>query len=135
MYLHHKQEEPMLRYDIICPMCGGIFHETNENFRQNIPANGSMFRKKQEIIDAGWSTFPEYADTEYADIICPGCDGAYLDSTGHVLKMVESGEIPDLRKEAPGTEYAMVKQKVLTSRKSGRPRGKTTRGRKTNARV
>ena len=84
------------QYDVQCPHCNGVFFETNGNFDETIPANGSMFTAKKMIVDAGWSFMPLYDSTEYADVVCPSCDGQLLDSSGKVLRMTEIGEI-DLR--------------------------------------
>lgn len=83
----------MKKYDVLCPHCCGTFLETNSHFREDGPANGSMFEPKEHIKDAGWSVFPLYDSTEYADITCPSCGGVLVDSLGKVVRMVVIGEI------------------------------------------
>lgn len=86
----------MKKYDVLCPHCCGTFLETNSHFREDGPANGSMFEPKQHIKDAGWSVFPLYDSTEYADITCPSCGGVLVDSLGKLLRTVVIGEIDPL---------------------------------------
>ena len=82
----------MKKFDVLCPHCNGVFLETTEHFTDKTPANGSMFKAVQHIVDAGWSVFPLYDSTEYDDIVCPSCGGTLVDSTGRVVRMVENGE-------------------------------------------
>jgi len=117
--------EQRKKYDVSCPHCCGTFLETTPAFDPDRPANGSMFAAKQHIKDAGWSVFPLYDTTEYANLVCPSCDGALVDSLGRVLRLVDTGELHptavqphwDLRdlmgpafesgrKDWPGTQYA-----------------------------
>ena len=82
----------MIKYDIHCPVCCGVFHETTGRYRDDRPATGDMFDSKQEIKDAGWTTFPQYDSTEYADVCSPSCGAMYLDSMGRVQRMQANGE-------------------------------------------
>ena len=82
----------MIKYDIHCPVCCGVFHETTGRYRDDRPATGDMFDSKQEIKDAGWTTFPQYDSTEYGDINCPSCGAMYLDSMGRVQRKQANGE-------------------------------------------
>lgn len=86
----------MIKYDVVCPLCCGIFHETNGRFRKDVPAKGDMFDTKPHVKDAGWSTFPPYDTTEYANIVCPSCDAQYLDDSGRVIRLVENGECDEI---------------------------------------
>jgi len=90
----------MTKYDILCPMCCGCFHETTGHFRHDQPAKGHFFTAKQHIRDAGWSTFPEYESTEYANVACPSCGTPYLDSLGRVQRMIPIGECEEITDEA-----------------------------------
>ena len=89
----------MIKYDVLCPMCCGCFHETTGHFRHDQPAKGHMFTAKQHIRDAGWSTFPEYESTEYANVACPSCGTPYLDSLGRVQRMIPIGECEEIADE------------------------------------
>ncbi len=82
----------MKKYDVQCSTCCGSFHATTKKFSKDGPANGSMFKLKQEYVTAGWESFPEYDTTEYADVVCPSCGGAYLDSSGRVIRLQEVKE-------------------------------------------
>ena len=82
----------MIKYDVLCPMCCGCFHETNGYFRLDVPAKGHMFTAKQQIRDAGWTTFPEYESTEYDNVCCPSCGTPYLNSLGRVQRLDPAGE-------------------------------------------
>ena len=81
------------RFDVVCPHCCGVFHETTEFFRENTAANGSMFRAKPQVVEQGWEVFPPYDTTEYADLACPACGQPYVDSTGRVIRLVMTGDI------------------------------------------
>jgi len=101
----------MKKYDVHCPHCCGTFHETTEHFRQDQPAKGHMFALKQHCVDAGWSAFPPYDTTEYANIVCPSCDQGYLDTLGKVIRLVESGRIDTDKQQRidwPGKVYTDV---------------------------
>ena len=86
----------MKKYDVLCPHCCGVFLETNGRFREDKPANGSMFTAKQGIVDAGWSVFPLYDTTEYDNVVCPSCSQVLLDSLGKVLRLKEVGDIEEI---------------------------------------
>ena len=86
----------MKKYDVLCPHCCGVFLETNGRFREDKPANGSMFTAKQGIVDAGWSVFPLYDTTEYDNVVCPSCSQVLLDSLGKVLRLKEIGEVDEI---------------------------------------
>jgi DNA-directed RNA polymerase subunit RPC12/RpoP len=86
----------MKKYEIQCPHCNGTFFETNEKFKEDAPANGSMFTASKHIIDAGWSFMPLYDTTEYADVVCPSCDGQLLNSAGMVLRLKCVGKIEEV---------------------------------------
>ena len=92
-----------MRYDVICPFCGGVYFETTDNF--NEPAKGNMFVPKQEIVDAGWTTFPLYDTTEYNNLVCPSCDQPLVDTAGRLVKKVP---LPDKQnqysEESPNNE-------------------------------
>lgn len=77
------------RYDVVCPHCGGVFHETNDNYENKKAANGSMFTLKPPYsTEYRWEDFPKEVDVQMADIECPWCGGCYLDATGRVIKLV-----------------------------------------------
>jgi len=83
----------MKKYDVICPMCCGTFHETTAQFDHDRMAHGAMFEAKQHVKDAAWSVFPPYESTDAADCVCPGCGAQYCDSMGRVIRLQECGEI------------------------------------------
>lgn len=90
----------MKKYDVHCPFCIGVFLETNGLYREDKPANGSMFAAKQHIVDAGWSTFPLLDSSEYDNVICPSCSQPLLDSAGRLIRKQCIGEI-DVVAKAP----------------------------------
>jgi hypothetical protein len=100
-----------MTYDIICPHCTGVYHETNSAYNPDRPANGSMFRLKPAYVEAGWSAFPPYDTTEYANLTCPACDQPYVDSEGRIIRMQEQGNA-----EWMGTQYATVKPPTRKTR-------------------
>ena len=83
----------MKKYDVICPMCCGTFHETTALFNPDRMAHGAMFDAKQHVKDAAWSVFPPYESTDAADCVCPGCGADYCDGVGRVIRLQECGEI------------------------------------------
>lgn len=72
--------------DVICPSCGGIYHETTEHFDPDFPAHGGMFRLKEKYRDWGWDSFPADAAIRFADLECPQCGGCYVDPGGRLVK-------------------------------------------------
>lgn len=91
------------KYDVQCQRCCGTFHETTEKFDPLVAANGTMFKLKQQYRDAGWSSFPQYPDTQYENIVCPSCGAGYLDNKGIALRLNPTKEffnVPDVHKEA-----------------------------------
>ena len=103
----------MKKFDVLCPHCNGIFLETTEHFTDKTPANGSMFKAVQSVVDAGWSVFPLYDSTEYDDIICPSCEGTLVDSYGRVSRLVANGECvvtPKKRKKRTVKKKPAVKE-------------------------
>lgn len=101
----------MKKYDIHCPHCNGVFLETNGLYREDKPANGSMFEAKQHIKDAGWSVFPLYDSTEYSNLICPSCDGCLVDATGLILRRVEIGEVDEVKEKSKASAKPVDKPK------------------------
>ena len=76
----------MSKYIVQCPVCCGSFHEMTKSFDKNRPANGAMFTLRKEYKAAGWESFPEHDNTEYANVVCPSCGACYLDSNGRVIR-------------------------------------------------
>jgi hypothetical protein len=66
--------------DVICPNCGGRFHETTDAYRFGVVTTGNMLRLKSFYKENGWGSFPEQEHVQFADIDCPGCGGTYSDS-------------------------------------------------------
>lgn len=93
-----------MRYDVICPFCGGVYFETTDNF--NEPAKGNMFVPKQEIVDAGWTTFPLYETTEYNNLVCPSCGQPLVDTAGRLVKKVAKKNIALEELEKEWSEYS-----------------------------
>jgi hypothetical protein len=85
----------MKKYDVLCPFCCGTFLETNGKYSEEKPANGSMFDVKQQVLDAGWTVFPLYDTTEYANVVCPSCQQCLLDSHGMIVRKVHCGEVDE----------------------------------------
>jgi len=138
------------KYDVVCPHCCGIFHETTADFERTRSAKGHMFRLKPHFADMGWGSFPPYESTEYDNLTCPACEQPYVDAIGRVLRLQEVGvyevleedelkriemerlmaeyepDVPgvNLRESAPGTAYAEVAElaKQGPPKKTGRPR-------------
>jgi hypothetical protein len=89
--------------DVVCPGCGGRFHETFDedgyveplkgmgkvkNPRQTkyspLTPNGSMMTLKEPFRSWGWATFPQ--DPWYAGdaLQCPECETPYADVSGRI---------------------------------------------------
>ena len=94
----------MTRYDIICPHCTGTYHETTSEYNPDRPANGGMFQLKAVFVEAGWTAFPPYESTEYANLTCPACEQPYVDSDGRVIRTQGQRNT-----EWMGTQYAEAK--------------------------
>jgi len=63
--------------------------ETTEDYTDDKPANGSMFRLKEQYRNAGWGCFPLYDNSEYAEITCPSCEGALLTGAGKIVRLIK----------------------------------------------
>jgi hypothetical protein len=66
-------------YEVVCPNCRDVFHETTEFFTEEKPANGTMFRLLRPFgpLGANWSSFPNDADVVCEALECPGCGCSY----------------------------------------------------------
>lgn len=98
----------MKRYNVQCPHCNGVFLQTNGLLRLDKPANGSMFDTLQHVKDAGWTVFPLYDSTEYADLVCPSCDQVLVDSLGKIIRLEECGEIDEVRTDVNAIMDALM---------------------------
>lgn len=80
-----------MSYDVRCPSCRGIFHETTENFSFDKPADGTMFRMKHPYGPSGynWTTFPYDDSAMGADLVCPWCETCYVDEKGKIIHLLE----------------------------------------------
>lgn len=95
--------------DVICRCCGGRFHEVvdkdllvngnlsycQQRYKEDVPANGAMFRLKQEYRDASWTSFIETADTVFNNLKCPNCNSVYTEDAGK--KVMLSERMPPIR--------------------------------------
>ena len=85
----------MIKYDVGCVSCCGVFVETTKEFNPDRPATGNMFTLKAQPKEFGWESFPEYDSTDHPDIVCPSCGSQYCDSTGKVIRLSPIGEFED----------------------------------------
>jgi len=69
---------------VICPGCTGVYHECNERYDPDIPANGTMFRLREPWKSYGWTDFPKDEHVCFGGLVCPHCDTPYTDSAGKV---------------------------------------------------
>jgi len=67
--------------DVICPGCGGIYHETTEKFNPDTDVNPSMLKLKKKYRDWGWQDVPPDATCGFGCIECPEC-GAMMAPDG-----------------------------------------------------
>ena len=93
--------------DVICPQCGGRYHETTLGFIRGAVTTGNMLRLKDTYRSNGWTSFPEHAGMAYGSLECPECGGAYS-SDGRV-RIDEAQYEAEIRREFPGTQYAEAK--------------------------
>jgi Zn-finger nucleic acid-binding protein len=99
------------KYDIICPHCGGSYHETTDEFSSEEVAKGSMFRLKSPYRDEhSWQSFPEDPDVRFADLECPWCGGCYVDATGKVIKLIRQSQGKAKKEGTSGGKNAQEKK-------------------------
>lgn len=102
--------------DVICPQCGGRYHETTGAYRPGVTTTGNMLAIKKTYRDNGWSSFYEDVSIAYGGLECPECGGSYSDD-GQVRIDREQYE-KELRAELPAAVYA----EFVPKNKGGRPR-------------
>lgn len=93
--------------DVICPQCGGRYHETTEEYVADVVTTGNMLSLKKTYRDNGWSTFPQDAGTSLGDMWCPECGGSYSDN-GVVRIDKEQYTDEMIRQESTASVYAMA---------------------------
>lgn len=66
-------------YDVVCPGCKGVFHETGELFRSDQTSSGAMFSWKPKYGPKGfnWSGFPFNTSMRSGSLECPQCGALY----------------------------------------------------------
>lgn len=76
-----------------CPGCGGFFHETTEEFTQERPASGVMFKLLDQFGPKGanWSSFPRDDAYRFDSLTCPGCGAPYT-CGGSYVQLVPKNE-------------------------------------------
>ena len=105
--------------DVICPGCGGRYHETTDQYKPGVATRGNMLRLKDFYRENGWVSFPEHADSAFGDLECPDCGSRYTENgMVRIDEMQYASEIG--RKEFPGTQYADIQPS--TKKQTGRPR-------------
>lgn len=96
--------------DVICPQCGGRFHETTPAYRPGVTTTGDMLTLKETYRDNGWSSFYEDVSVAYGGLECPECGGCY--SHDGVVRIDQDQYEAEMRREWMGTTPAMVEEKV-----------------------
>lgn len=78
--------------DVICPGCGGRYHETTERFNPDVQPNGTMFTLKEQFGAKGWnwSGFAESESSIGGLLVCPNCDVPYVGQDGRVRLDMET---------------------------------------------
>lgn len=92
--------------DIICPSCGGTYHETTEEFDLTKVANGEMFRLKRKYGPKGynWESFPADPATMFGDLMCPWCEGCYVGGDGKVIKLKKGDDAKEEKAQKEGSK-------------------------------
>ena len=67
----------MKKFDVKCWSCFAVSHETTDKYEPGVAINGAMFRLKDNLREAGWTSFPETEGTVAADCMCPRCEESY----------------------------------------------------------
>ena len=109
--------------DVICPQCGGRFHETTGEFRLGVVTRGNMLTIKKAYRENGWSSFYEHESVTHGGLECPECGGTYcLD--GGIVRIDQAQLEAELRVDAPGAVYAEVAlpSEEPEKRRPGRPK-------------
>lgn len=104
--------------DVICPQCGGRYHETTETYRKGVVTTGDMLTLKKPYRDNGWSSFYEDASISFGGLECPECGGCY--SHDGIVRVDQKQLEAELRASAPATAYAEVQTEQ--PKRTGRPR-------------
>ncbi len=117
--------------DVICPGCGGVYHETTKHYDANRPATGKMFRLKYPYGPGGynWSTFPQDPAVRFADLECPQCGSCYVGPDGRVKKLIpDTPDTPDTEEET--LEQGPEKQEEAEDKKVKKRAPRKARGKK-----
>lgn len=108
--------------DVICPQCGGRYHETTGMYRPGVTTTGDMLTLKKTYRDNGWSSFYEDSSVAFGGLECPECGGCY--SHDGVAWIDREQYEKELRFEIPGTRYTEPAVKPAEAKRGpGRPKG------------
>jgi len=95
--------------DVRCKQCGGVYHETTEQFTMERAPHGGMFRLKAQFVENGWFSFPEHVGVTGDAIECPNCGAPYgsiqgepCNTDAQILALHEQGKKPKEIAEALG---------------------------------
>lgn len=100
--------------DVICPQCGGRYHETTGTYRPGMTTTGDMLTLKKTYRENGWSSFYEDVSVALGGLECPECGGAY--SHDGVVRIDMDQYEAELRRELPGTVPAMPTEPAKKAR-------------------
>lgn len=110
--------------DVICPQCGGRYHETTAAYNPGVTTRGNMLSLKKMYKDNAWESFPEHEGIAFGALECPECGGGY--TSNGIVRIDEEqyqAEIESMnqggRDAWTGKEYALAN---APKKKAGRPR-------------
>lgn len=69
-----------MSYEVVCPGCGGSFHDISDKFNQDASSHtGDMFILKEQYGPNGynWTAFPNNDGIQCGDLECPDCGTPY----------------------------------------------------------
>ena len=89
-------------YDVICPECGFVYHETTPKYDPGKNPNPTMCRLKDPYKSWGWDDFINDPGAGVGDMNCPGCDALYAAPGGKLIVRPQQGESDSADKQWEG---------------------------------
>lgn len=79
-------------FDIICPSCRQVFHETTESYDPEKHPHPGMATLKQPYKGYMWQEFPKDPSAGVGCMECPGCGDMYVQPGGKLIVRAQKVE-------------------------------------------
>ena len=124
-----KKFKKFKKFDVVCPSCKGVFHETTELYDPKVTPRPNMCVLKEPYKSWMWEDFGQLGSSALGDMCCPGCGYPYILGCGRLLirpqapaegRIEEKEEIEDIEPE-PVESVEVPKKPVGVSLKNNEP--------------